>query len=81
MESRRRVGDWDGACIGERRNGNENELNHARERGIEGKEGDVVLLTLRRISGDARASREGGEVAGPRRARARSKLQWRRRGS
>jgi hypothetical protein len=58
-------------------NGVDGELNHVREKGIEGKEGGVALLTLLRNSGDAQASREGGGAADLRRVRAR-RLQWRR---
>ena len=69
----------EGKLGGEGRNGGDGELNHARESGTEGRKGGAALLTLRRTSRDARASRRGGGAAGPRRARAR-RLQWRQRG-
>ena len=66
-----------GSYDGEGRNGCAGEQYYASESGIGVEEGGAALLTLLRSSGDARAPREGGGAADPRRARAQQLQRWR----
>ena len=62
----RRVGGWDGACDGERRNGGDGERFPSRGSEVEGEKETVRVLTTRRSSRGARSASRDGEAEGRR---------------